>query len=82
MAKFDKSKFTNSGDYMHYEGQFVARFKHKGPFTRAKLIKALIEFYDTEAYFARVKTEAPFQILMNDGHVEFDAASRKFNFNY
>lgn len=82
MAKFDKTKFTTSGEYVHYEGNFVARFKHKGPLTKAKMLKALVKFYDTESYFARVKHEAPFQILMNDGLVEFDAVNRKFIFNY
>lgn len=82
MTKFDKTKFTTSGDYVHYEGNFVARFKHKGPLTKAKLLKALAMFYTPDAYFARLKNEAPFGILMKDGHVEFDADNRKFIFNY
>jgi hypothetical protein len=42
MTKFDKTKFETSGEYVHYEGKFVARFKHKGPFTKAKFLKELI----------------------------------------
>lgn len=82
MTKFVKELFTTSGEYVHYEGKFVARFKHKGPLTKTKLLKALTKFYDTEAYFARLQNEAPFQILMNDGFVEFDSTNRKFNFNF
>lgn len=82
MTKFVKSLFVTSGDYVHYEDKFVARFKHKGPLTKAKLLKALVKFYDTDTYFSRLDKEAPFQILMNDGYVEFDLENRKFNFNY
>lgn len=84
MTKFVKEMFDTAGEYMTYgpDRKFVARFKHKGPFTKAKLIKALVKFYDTETYFARVAKEAPFGILMNDGYVTFDAVNRKINFNY
>jgi hypothetical protein len=82
MPKFNKSLFVTSGEYVRYEGKFVARFKHKGPFTKARFLKALVKFYDTDTYFARLELEAPFQILMNDGYVEFDSVNRKFNFNY
>lgn len=64
MTKFDKTKFTTSGDYVHYEGQFVARFKHKGPFTKAKFLKELIANHSVENYFAEMKNgKAPLAIL-------------------
>lgn len=64
MTKFDKTKFTTSGDCVHYEGQFVARFKHKGPFTKAKFLKELIANHSVENYFVEMKNgKAPLAIL-------------------
>lgn len=64
MAKFDKTKFVTSGDYVHYEGKFVARFKHKGPITKAKFLKELILNHTVEGYFAEMaKDKAPLAIL-------------------
>ena len=64
MTKFDKTKFTTSGDYVHYEGKFVARFKHRGPFTKAKFLKELIANHTVESYFAEMaKNKAPLAIL-------------------
>ena len=84
MTKFIKSEFNTSGEYLTYgqDRKFVARFKHRGPFTKARLIKALCKLYTTEEYFARVKDEAPFKILMNDRYVDFDMTTRKFTFNF
>lgn len=64
MTKFDKTKFTTSGDYVHYEGKFVARFKHRGPFTKAKFLKELIANHTVESYFAEMSADkAPLAIL-------------------
>ena len=64
MTKFDKTKFETSGEYVHYEGKFVARFKHKGPFTKAKFLKELIANHSVESYFVEMSTgKAPLAIL-------------------
>jgi hypothetical protein len=64
MTKFVKTLFTTSGDYVHYEGKFVARFKHRGPFTKAKFLKELIANHTVESYFAEMaKDNAPLAIL-------------------
>lgn len=64
MTKFEKTKFVTSGDYVHYEGKFVARFKHKGPITKAKFLKELIKNHTVEGYFAEMSTnKAPVAIL-------------------
>ena len=64
MTKFDKTKFETSGEYVHYEGKFVARFKHKGPFTKAKFLKELIANHTVESYFVEMSTgKAPLVIL-------------------
>ena len=64
MTKFDKTKFTTSGDYVHYNGEFVARFKHKGPITKAKFLKELISNHSVESYFAEMAAgKAPLAIL-------------------
>lgn len=64
MTKFDKTKFETSGEYVKYEGKFVARFKHKGPFTKAKFLKELIANHTVESYFVEMSNnKAPLAIL-------------------
>lgn len=78
MTKFEKNSFEYHGGYLHYtteagERKFVARFKHRGPVTKAKFLKTLIKHYSVEEYFSRLggaynpQGEAPLQIFMNDG---------------
>lgn len=76
LTNFESAKFSNSGDHLRYitsEGKnvFVARFKHRGPITRAKLKKVLIKHYTVEEYLLRMVTEAPLKILQNDGLLVF-----------
>ena len=93
MTAFTKQNLVVSGDYVFYQPhtdsywedrKFVARFKHRGPVTKAKFIKTLIKNYTVEGYFARLggaynpKGEAPLQILMNDEILMFDDVARKF----
>ncbi len=93
MTAFTKQNLVISGDYVFYQPhadnywedrQFVARFKHRGPVTKAKFIKALINNYSPKTYFARLagaynaQGEAPLQILMNDNILIFDNENRKF----
>lgn len=88
MTAFVKSNFEYHGGYLHYntgtERKFVARFKHRGPITKAKFQAALIKHYSVEAYFARLAGpynpygEVPFQIMMNDGIILRDIETRKF----
>ncbi len=76
MTAFAKNNFEYHGGYLHYntgtERKFVARFKHRGPVTKAKFQSALIKHYSVEEYFSRLggafnpHGEAPLQILMND----------------
>ena len=86
MTAFAKTNFEYHGGYLHYntgtERKFVARFKHRGPVTKAKFINTLIKHYSVEGYFARLggafnpKGEAPLQILMNDEILVFDRDDR------
>lgn len=93
MTAFTKENLIVTGEYIHYhphadnfweDRKFVARFKHRGPVTKAKFIKTLIKNYSVEDYFARLggaynaQGEAPLQILMNDGILVFDSEARKF----
>lgn len=82
MTTFAKANFEYHGGYLHYnteagERKFVARFKHRGPVTKAKFLKALIKHYSVEEYFSRLggaynaQGEAPLQIFMNDGLLEY-----------
>lgn len=87
MTAFTKENLVSTGEYVHYhphadnfwEGRkFVARFKHRGPVTKAKFIKTLIKHYTVEEYFSRLggaynaQGEAPLQILMNDEILVFE----------
>ena len=82
MTAFTKENLSYHGGYLHYqphadnyyEGRrFVARFKHRGPVTKAKFVKTLIKHYTVEDYFAKYEAgAAPLQILMNDGILVFE----------
>lgn len=68
MTKFIKSEFITSGEYVFYGSRdmknFVARFKHRGPITKAKFLKELIANHTVEGYFAeREAGKAPLAIL-------------------
>ena len=64
MTKFVKANFKQSGQYVKYEGKFVARFKHHGPITKAKFLKELIANHTVEGYFAELEAgKAPLAIL-------------------
>jgi len=72
MTKFVKSLFVTSGDYVHYEGKFVARFKHKkSPFTKAKFFKELIENHSVEDYFAEMAAGKAPLIILRDANEDW-----------
>ncbi len=57
MTKFDKSKFSYHGGYLMYDvgngDKFVARFKHRGPVTKAVFLKQLIKNHTVEEYLRK-----------------------------
>lgn len=66
MTKFIKSEFNYHGGYLTYgsDRKFVARFKHRGPFTKAKFLKELIANHSIESYFNAIDDGlAPLVIL-------------------
>jgi hypothetical protein len=71
MTRFVKENFTFDGMYLKYDGQFIARYKHRHPVTKAKMIKVLIKRYNVEDFLARSKTTAPMEILREDGILVF-----------
>jgi hypothetical protein len=72
MTRFVKENFTFDGMYLKYDGQFIARFKHRGPVTKAKFIKTLIKNYTVEDYLAKLTSGlAPLQVLQEDGLLTF-----------
>lgn len=50
MTKFNKEDFSYHGGYLTYKGTFIARFKHRGPITKAKFLKELIKNHTVENY--------------------------------
>lgn len=72
MARFVKENFTFDGMYLKYDGQFIARYKHRHPVTKAKMIKVLVKNYTVEDYLEKYDSGlAPLQILQNDGYLVF-----------
>ena len=64
MTKFVKANFEQRGEYVSYNGKFVARFKHRGPFTKIKFLKELIANHTVEGYFAELEAgKAPPAVL-------------------
>lgn len=67
MTKFDNALFSYHGGYLTYgsDRRFVARFKHKSPFTKAVFLKELIRNHTVEGYFTKleVNDKAPLTIL-------------------
>ena len=65
---FDKFGFTYSGNYLHYRGRFVARFKYtRSPTGKATFLKQLRKRFTPETYFAQMDAGvSPLQILIND----------------
>lgn len=66
MTKFDKALINKDIEYVTYGAnrKFIARFKHRGPFTKAKFIKELIANHTVEGYFAEMEAgKAPLAIL-------------------
>jgi hypothetical protein len=70
--KFDRRLFSYHGGFLTYgseeNGQrkrVVARFKHRGPFTKAQFLKELIANHEVEEYFASMDIGriAPLAIL-------------------
>ena len=82
MTKFESANFEYHGGYLHYNAggarKFVARFKHRGPVTKAKFLKTLIKHYTPADYFAKMEAgTAPLRVLMDDGNLVF-GDNRKF----
>ncbi len=66
MTKFVKSEFS-PGEYAHYNGKFVARFKrgHRGSF-----LTFLCKNFTVEEYFSRLDAdESPLLILESKGYI-------------
>jgi len=64
MTKFNKEMFNFQGGYLTYDNKFVARFKHRGPFTKAKFLRELMKNHTVEGYFAELANgNAPIAIL-------------------
>jgi hypothetical protein len=59
MTKFNKTQFSYNGGYLTYDGKFVARFKHRGPFTKATFLKQLLANHTVEEYFSKLEAGVP-----------------------
>lgn len=73
MAKFVRSNFHTSGDYLLYEGRFVARFKHSDR-DKPGFIRFLIANFTVEEYFKGLETAAPVTVLETKGYISLTVA--------
>jgi hypothetical protein len=72
MTTFTKQNLVTRGESVFYNDRFVARFKHRGPVTKAKFLKALVKHYTPADYFAKMEAgAAPLRVMMNDGILVF-----------
>lgn len=85
MTVFAKENFNYHGGYLTYtmpsgSQEFIARFKHRGPVTKAKFVKSITKNYSVEQYLYQlvVNRKAPLQILKDDGYLVYDAAASVF----
>lgn len=78
--KFEKSKFSYHGGYLMYDNRFVARFKYKGPFTKAVFLKQLVKNHTVNEYFHKLEIDhvAPLRILEQADPKWYDAQLEKF----
>lgn len=59
--------------------QFVARFKYKGPFTKAVFMKELIKNHTVEGYVAQMEAgKAPLEILREANPTWYENTMAKF----
>jgi hypothetical protein len=74
MTKFSKADFIVSGDCVFYgpgnakfdssSRKFIVRFKHRGPFTKSKFLKELVDNHNVQDYFEKLDSGvAPLAIL-------------------
>ena len=70
MTQFVKEQFSIDREYVHYDGKFVARFKHK-PGSKASFVTFLIKNFSVEEYFAAMASGlAPLQIVNDKGYIQ------------
>ena len=69
MTQFVKEQFSTDREYVHYNGKFVARFKHK-PGAKGSFITFLTKNFTVEEYFAAMASGlAPLQIVEPKGYI-------------
>ena len=84
MSKFIKSEFNYHGGFLTYtdngQRKVVARFKYRGPVTKAKFLAELIKNHTVEGYFAKMENErmAPLDILRQANRRWYDACLAQF----
>lgn len=71
MTRFVRTLFTTSGDYLHYNGRFVARFKHRGPFNKTQFMKELIANHTVKDYFTKMEQGVAPLVILRDANEDW-----------
>lgn len=81
MTKFNKDLFRKSGDFLLYDNEVVARFKHGG---MAHFRSFMTKNFTVEEYFDKFNntTLAPMEILEQKGYVSFNVTKVLKKFGY
>jgi hypothetical protein len=70
--KFERANFDYSGGYLHYEGKFIARFKHVAS-NKPTFLTFLIKNFTQEEYFEATSgngiDNTPVKVLESKGYV-------------
>ena len=57
---------------------FIARFKHRGPVTKAEFLKELMKNHTDETYAAAMETSSPLTVLKDRNPTWYEACVVKF----
>lgn len=84
MTAFVKENFHYFGKFLTYNNRFVARFKHRGPVSKAAFLKELIKHHTVEEYFSILENKdfaqrrAPLEILRDRNPQWYQGLVQKF----
>lgn len=83
---FDDNLFTFDGEFLKYDGKFVAKFDKNNPMSEKRAVPAfkifLVQNFEPEEYFKLLETDLPLSILRSKGYVSPLARRVLINFGY
>ena len=81
MTAFAKADFSYHNGWLYYgkDNKFVARFKHRGPVSKAVFVTQLVKNHTIEEYFGKLDAGAtPLGILIDGDYNWYEVQKAKF----